>query len=103
MFKYWNPVRVTSWFYEGIEWVVKEQLWLLEIHRIDWKIDFVQEFWVSLTTLWPEEIRYEVFRESDLELIENKTGAEEMVDILTEHAKEQTKDFMYEIQLWKPN
>lgn len=26
MFKYWDRVKVISWFYEGMEWIVKLEL-----------------------------------------------------------------------------
>ena len=67
--KYWDRVKVTSWFYEWQIGIVKDLWNLLEIHRVDWKIDLIQEYGVSLTSLWEEEVKYEMFRESSLELI----------------------------------
>lgn len=59
MLKYWQKVRVKSWFYEGIEWIVyREAAWFL------WR-----EFIVNLLNKEWRIIAIEVFRESNLEII----------------------------------
>lgn len=64
--KYWTKVKVTSWFYEGIEGTaIREKfLWL---EPIDWKIKFLTDITVKLEIKWDEhEI---VFPNSSLEII----------------------------------
>ena len=62
--KYWQKIRVTSWFYEGMEGVAKREKSIIKDWMIDWTIIKVklQEF-----DIW---YFYIDFPESSLELIQ---------------------------------
>lgn len=66
--KYWKKVRVTSWFYEGMEGILKREFntWMQYL-TIDNKIDFPNSYSVQLNDI--ELWTLIDFPESSLELI----------------------------------
>lgn len=64
--KYWDRVRVTSWFYEGMEGTAirEEFLWFNEVNG---KMKEFIDFTVKLEIEW--DVHEIVFPESNLEII----------------------------------
>jgi len=68
--KYWQKVRVTSWFYEWMEWyAIREKFLWFNAMMWNWKLVEDIEITVSLIT-WKTEDDFEiVFPKDNLELI----------------------------------
>lgn len=66
--KYWQKVKITSWFYEGMEWTLKREFntWM-QCVTIDNKIDFINTYLVQLNDI--ELWTLIDFPESSLEII----------------------------------
>ncbi len=64
--KYWQKVRVTSWFYEGMEAVIIAQ-W---IWNFDWiRYAIADNFWPVKYLNPNQELELQTFELSDLEII----------------------------------
>ena len=66
--KYWQKVRVLSWFYEGMEGTaVRERLLWFRAMTAEWKIVEDLEISVKLEIEW--DVHEMLFFESNLEII----------------------------------
>lgn len=66
--KYWSKVRVTSWFYEGMEGIAirENHLWF---HEVNWEMKEIIDIKVLLSANRQVDDFEINFRESNLEII----------------------------------